>query len=80
MAKMASHFMRAASIGTAADGLMKTLPPQGQELLNQITAALATQLSAKPGEEKPGLAGSAAMTPAPMTGNGEPVEVVATRK
>jgi flotillin len=70
MARMASTFMRAASVGASADGLLKTLPPQGQELLNQITSALATQLNAKPGADQPGLASAAEPVAPPVANNG----------
>ena len=36
MATMADKFMRAASMGTAVDGLMKSLPPRAQELVEQL--------------------------------------------
>src|SRR5215212_2860363 len=47
MALMASQFMRAASLGTAADGLLKTLPPKTQELLTQMAGTVVSQLDAK---------------------------------
>jgi hypothetical protein len=47
MARMANQFMRAASLGTAADGLMKSLPPQSQELLGKLASSVASQLSPK---------------------------------
>jgi hypothetical protein len=47
MALMASQFMRAASLGTAADGLLRTLPPKAQELLTQMAGAVVSQLDAK---------------------------------
>ena len=47
MALMASQFMRAASLGTAADGLLKTLPPKAQELLTQMAGAVVSQLDPK---------------------------------
>jgi uncharacterized membrane protein YqiK len=50
MARMSTQFMRAAGMGAAADGLLKTLPPQGQELLNQITAAVLAQLNSGKGD------------------------------
>lgn len=50
MTHMAQQFMRAASLGTAADGLLKTLPPQGQELLQKVASGVASQLAAKPAE------------------------------
>ena len=36
MAAMTQQFMRAAVLGTAADGLLQTLPPEGQELLEKL--------------------------------------------
>lgn len=47
MATMADKFMRAASMGTAVDGLMKTLPPRGQELLEKLAGSMAAQLAPK---------------------------------
>jgi uncharacterized membrane protein YqiK len=47
MARMSSQFMRAASLGTAADGLLKTLPAEGQDLLAKLASAVASQLSPK---------------------------------
>jgi len=47
MARMSSQFMRAASLGTAADGLLRTLPPQSQEMLSGLASAVASQLSPK---------------------------------
>ena len=40
MARMTRQFMNAASYGTATDGLMKSLPPQAQELLMEFGADL----------------------------------------
>jgi flotillin len=83
MARMANQFMRAASIGAAADGLLKTLPPQGQELLNKITSAVVSQLNPKSEEgTAPGLAGgagngAAAPTVAPEADAAKKVEVKA---
>src|SRR3954463_4864916 len=36
MARMSERFMRAASYGSAADGLLKNLPPQARELLSKL--------------------------------------------
>ena len=44
MAAMAQQFLSAAGLGVAAEGLMKTLPPQGQELLSKVAGAVASQL------------------------------------
>src|SRR3954471_9889221 len=47
MAAMTDRFMRAASLGTAADGLMKTLPPKGAELLERLAGSVVSQLAPK---------------------------------
>jgi uncharacterized membrane protein YqiK len=47
MAKMSNQFMRAASLGQAVDGLMKSLPPNSQEVLTKLASSVATQLSPK---------------------------------
>src|SRR5688572_10943159 len=36
MARMSERFMRAASYGSAADGLLKNLPPQAREILSKL--------------------------------------------
>ena len=46
MAKMSMQFMRAASVGAAADGLLKTLPDEGKLMLDKIGSAVMSQLSA----------------------------------
>lgn len=78
MARMAAQFMRAAGVGSAAEGLLKTLPPQGQDLLNQLTSAIVAQIGAAkaPDAAAVGIAGAAA---ADGNGNprGEKVEAVA---
>ncbi|HSZ60033.1 MAG TPA: SPFH domain-containing protein [Tepidisphaeraceae bacterium] len=48
MAAMAQQFLHAAGLGIAAEGLLKTLPPQGQELLSKVAGAVASQLQPKP--------------------------------
>ena len=58
MARMATQFMRAAGAGNAADGLLKTLPPQGQELLNQLTTAVMAQFNTPKDGPTAGLAGA----------------------
>ena len=73
MALMASQFMRAASLGTAADGLLRTLPPQAQELLTKMTSAVVSQLDPKATDVP---AAAAAAHPA---GNGTPASVDVTR-
>jgi uncharacterized membrane protein YqiK len=50
MAKMSMQFMRAASVGAAADGLFKTLPDEGKLMLDKIGSAVMSQLGAKPTE------------------------------
>jgi uncharacterized membrane protein YqiK len=65
MATMAQQFMRAAGLGLATEGLLKTMPAQGQELLTKVAGALASQLQPK-----------AADTPA-TPGNGSPAGAAA---
>jgi flotillin len=61
MAAMAQQFMRAAGLGLATDGLMKTMPAQGQELLTQVVGAVASQLQPKATEAvAPSAAGNGA--------------------
>src|SRR6185437_1661499 len=66
MARMAAQFMRAAGVGASADGLLKTLPPQGQDLLNQLTSAVVSQFNAAHTTEQ----GSTGLGGAPSAGNG----------
>ena len=47
MARMSTQFMRAASLGNAADGLLKTLPEDSQEILAKLASSVASQLSPK---------------------------------
>jgi len=49
MARMSERFMRAASYGSAADGLFKNLPPQARELLGKLAPAVLSQLGDVPG-------------------------------
>jgi hypothetical protein len=68
MAAMAQQFMRAAGLGNATEGLLKTMPAQGQELLAKVAGSLAAQLQPKTPETPPaggngatvGIAGTAA--------------------
>jgi hypothetical protein len=68
MSAMAQQFMRAAGLGLATEGLMKTMPAQGQEMLAKVVGAVASQLQPKPAGEPTshgngapvGLAGTAA--------------------
>jgi uncharacterized membrane protein YqiK len=64
MATMADKFMRAASMGASVDGLMKSLPPQGRELLERLTDAAVSQLAPRQTTDN-----EAPAAPAP-TGNG----------
>jgi hypothetical protein len=50
MAKMSMQFMRAASVGNAADGLLKTLPDEGKSMLDKIGTAVMAQLGTKSAE------------------------------
>jgi len=47
MSAMAQQFLHAAGIGLAAEGLMRTMPPKGQELLEKVAGAVATSLQPK---------------------------------
>jgi uncharacterized membrane protein YqiK len=47
MANMSAQFMKAASVGTAADGLLKTLPDEGKAMLDKIGSAVLSQLAPK---------------------------------
>jgi IgA-specific serine endopeptidase len=80
MARMSQRFMQAASLGMATDGLMRTLPPQGQELLNKIASAVVTQLQPTNGtaEPTPGLATAAASAVQPKSGETTKVEAHVT--
>ena len=62
MAKMSERFMSAAGVGTGVEGLLKTLPPQGQELLQKMTAALVSQFQAAPGVDKAAVTNGAPVT------------------
>jgi len=74
MARMSGQFMRAASLGTAMDGLLHTMPPKGQDLLAQLLSSVTSQF--KPSEVAQAPAnGNGATPPAP-----EPVEVVKAKK
>jgi uncharacterized membrane protein YqiK len=64
MARMSSQFMRAASLGTSVDGLLHTMPPQGQELIAKLLSSVTSQF--KPTEVAATTTGA---------GNGAPVEV-----
>jgi len=44
MSRMSQQFMKAAAIGTSIDGLLSTLPPQGQELLMKTLSTVAGHL------------------------------------
>jgi hypothetical protein len=47
MATMAQQFMSAAGLGVAADGLLRTMPAQGQEILGKVATAVASSLAPK---------------------------------
>lgn len=50
MASMSQQFMKAAGYGAAAEGLLRTLPTEAKDLLQQIGSSVASQLSAKDGK------------------------------
>src|SRR4051812_3420901 len=58
MAAMSDRFMRAASLGTAADGLMKTLPPKGAELLEKLAGSMVSQFAPKQSTDASASAGA----------------------
>jgi uncharacterized membrane protein YqiK len=66
MAQMSQQFMRAASLGTAADGLLRTLPQGGQDLLSKMVTGVAASLAPKDGAPST----LAADTQVPANGNG----------
>ncbi|HEX8912633.1 MAG TPA: SPFH domain-containing protein [Humisphaera sp.] len=82
MAQMSGQFMRAASLGAAADGLLRTLPPGGQELLGKVLTGVAGTLTPAPGgvsadvQQPAGAAASPAVAAAPV----EPSNGSATAK
>ena len=45
MVRMSERFMRAASYGTAAEGLLKNLPPQARELLSKLGVGALGQIA-----------------------------------
>ncbi|WP_428939999.1 flotillin family protein [Fontivita pretiosa] len=63
MAQMSEKFMRAAALGNGVDGLLRTLPDEGQELLAKIGTAVANSL--KPADGNGAGAAAAAPTPTP---------------
>lgn len=48
MTRMSAQFMRAASMGTMVDGLLKTLPEEGKAVLGNVVASVADSLTPKP--------------------------------
>jgi uncharacterized membrane protein YqiK len=75
MAAMAQQFLSAAGLGIAAEGLLKTMPAQGQEILGKVAGAVASQLQPKsdnghaPGAQPPaaGLTAPSDVPPAPSS-------------
>jgi uncharacterized membrane protein YqiK len=66
MAKMSDRFMRAASYGTMADGLMRNMPDEAKEMLGRLGGTVLNQLSAQPAAPKPAGNGSGPeVTPTP---------------
>jgi len=68
MSRMSSQFMRAASMGQAADGLLSTLPPEGKAMLERIGTAVMSQLSGGNGNghDAPSADGAPAPAAAPV--------------
>jgi hypothetical protein len=48
MARMSERFMRAASYGTATEGLLKNLSPEAREVLSRLGSSVVGQLVDKP--------------------------------
>ena len=44
MSKMSTQFLRAASMGVAADGFMKAMPDEGKELIERLGVAVMSQI------------------------------------
>jgi uncharacterized membrane protein YqiK len=65
MANMSMQFMRAASVGAAADGLLKTLPDEGKAMLDKIGSAVMSTLAPKDAPVPPTTASAT-----PVEGNG----------
>lgn len=65
MAKMSDRFMRAASYGAAAEGLLSTLPPQAQEILAKLGTAALGQVT--PADTNGGTAAPATQVAAPVS-------------
>jgi hypothetical protein len=78
MMRMSENFMRAASLGNSVDGLLRTMPPQGQELLTRLASSVTSAL--KPADV-PGATPAAAAGPTDGNGTsaaaatGQPAEV-----
>jgi len=78
MATMAQQFMHAAGLGVATEGLLKTMPSQGQEILSKFAGAVASQLQPKTDNGRTaqvGLSAPAEAPPAPAPkahGGGSP--------
>ena len=47
MASMSQQFMKAAGYGAAAEGLLKTLPPEAKDLLSNLGEAVVDQMKTK---------------------------------
>ncbi|MEO6436083.1 MAG: SPFH domain-containing protein [Tepidisphaeraceae bacterium] len=48
MTRMSENFMRAASLGNSVDGLLRTMPARGQELLSQLASSVGSVLKPAP--------------------------------
>jgi hypothetical protein len=70
MSRMSENFMRAASLGNSVDGLLRTMPVQGQELLTKLASTVTSAL--RPADV-PAAPGATAATSAANEGNGASV-------
>ena len=72
MARMSEQFMRAASLGNSVDGLLRTMPPQGQELLTKLASTIGAAL--KPADVPTGGNSEPAATPPPTPVEAKPAK------
>jgi flotillin len=79
MSRMSEQFMRAASLGTAAEGLLQNLPPEAQEKLETLMGTLASQFKA-PGTPGLGTTAPAETTDGAPNGGTTKVEAVAKKR
>jgi hypothetical protein len=75
MAKMSEQFMHAAALGNSVDGLLRTMPQQGQELLAKLaTSAMSALKPADVPPAAPAPSGDGAPAMKPVMAEVRPVE------